>query len=136
MIAAETKPTSAQSIPSHMSVWQITLLPTLKEHRPMAIPIIRLYTGDDGESHFEETSIETVAHGEVVVMTKLMDCHEVQFAQTASGGGYDWHNAPRRQFVITLEGTLEFENRLGDTQMIRPAGRRLFWRRTQVAIDG
>ena len=86
----------------------------------MPIPIIRLYTGDDGESHFETTTMDMHAHGDVVTMSDLMDCHEVQFAETSSGGGYDWHTAPRRQFVITLSGTLEFENRAGDTQMIKP----------------
>ena len=86
----------------------------------MAMQIIRLYTGDDGESHFETTTMDMHAHGDVVTMSDLMDCHEVQFAETSSGGGYDWHTAPRRQFVITLSGTLEFENRAGDTQMIKP----------------
>lgn len=86
----------------------------------MPIPVIRLYTGEDGQSHFEQTSIETVPHGEVVIMTGLEDCHEVQFAETGSGGGYDWHNAPRRQYVITLTGTLEFTNQMGETQVIRP----------------
>ena len=86
----------------------------------MAMQIIRLYTGDDGESHFETTTMDMHAHGDVVTMSDLMDCHEVQFAETSSGGGYDWHTAPRRQFVITLSGTLEFTNRLGDTQTIRP----------------
>jgi mannose-6-phosphate isomerase-like protein (cupin superfamily) len=86
----------------------------------MSMSIIRLYTGDDGESHFETTTMDMHAHGDVVTMSDLMDCHEVQFAETSSGGGYDWHTAPRRQFVITLSGTLEFENRAGTTQMIRP----------------
>ena len=86
----------------------------------MPIPIIRLYTGEDGESHFETTTMDMHAHGDVVTMSDLMDCHEVQFAETGSGGGYDWHTAPRRQYVITLSGTLEFTNRLGDTQTIRP----------------
>ena len=86
----------------------------------MPIPIIRLYTGEDGESHFETTTMDMHAHGDVVTMSDLMDCHEVQFAETSSGGGYDWHTAPRRQFVITLSGTLEFESRTGDTQMIKP----------------
>ena len=86
----------------------------------MAMQIIRLYTGDDGESHFETTTMDMHAHGDVVTMSDLMECHEVQFAETSSGGGYDWHTAPRRQFVITLSGTLEFENRAGETQMIRP----------------
>ena len=51
----------------------------------MSMSIIRLYTGDDGESHFEEMDIEMTAHGDVVTMSQLMDCHEVQFAETSSG---------------------------------------------------
>ncbi len=86
----------------------------------MSMTIIRLYPGDDGESHFETIEMDMAAHGDVVTMSGLIDCHEVQFAKTSSGGGYDWHNAPRRQFVITLSGTLLFENRTGETQEIRP----------------
>ena len=85
----------------------------------MSMEIIRLYTGADNESHFETTSIDMHAHGDVVTMSDLMSCHEIQFAETSSGGGYDWHNAPRRQFVITLSGTLEFTNRMGDTQVVQ-----------------
>ena len=59
-------------------------------HRLIVI-IIRLYTGDDGESHFETTTMDMHAHGDVVTMSDLMECHEVQFAETSSGGGYDWH---------------------------------------------
>jgi len=79
-----------------------------------------MYTGDDGESHFEKLDLELIPHGDAVALSSLQPCDEVQFAETGSGGGYDWHNAPRRQYVITLSGTLRFENRLGDAQEIRP----------------
>jgi len=82
--------------------------------------VIRMYTGEDGESHFEELNLEMIPHGDAVVLSSPQVCHQLQFAETGSGGGYDWHNAPRRQYVITLCGTLRFENRLGDVQEIRP----------------
>ncbi len=31
-----------------------------------------------------------------------------------------WHNAPVRQYVITLSGTLEFETRLGERFTVAP----------------
>ena len=40
--------------------------------------------------------------------------------QTAAGASLHWHNAPHRQYVITLSGRLEFETRKGDKQTIEP----------------
>jgi len=38
----------------------------------------------------------------------------VTFEESARGSSLSWHNAPARQYVITLCGTLEFETRLGE----------------------
>ena len=84
----------------------------------MRIKYIRLYTGDDGQSHFDDGYIDLHEQIPGVGLSVLMDHHSVQFAETASGGTYDWHCAPRRQLVVTLSGTLEFETRTGTTQVI------------------
>src|SRR5262249_37041504 len=44
----------------------------------------------------------------------------VSFQETASGGTLDWHDAPTRQLVITLSGTLDFETRSGHHFMLKP----------------
>ena len=44
----------------------------------------------------------------------------VSFEESASGSSLSWHNAPERQYVITLSGTLEFETRLGERFTIAP----------------
>jgi hypothetical protein len=86
----------------------------------MAIPIIRLFTGPDGESHFEDTEVELHERDAANALSKLEDVREIQFQETVAHHAYDWHCAPRRQYVITLTGTLEFETRLGEKRMITP----------------
>ena len=62
--------------------------------------IIRIYTGEDGQSHFEDLDTE---HGARAFF-------EVQAANSCELRFYepekfqDWHRAPRRQYVVTLSG--------------------------------
>ncbi len=69
--------------------------------------IFRLYSGDDGESHIEELELSAQSD-----LTTLHDAKGVVFRSSDPGYFSDWHNAPRRQYVITLSG--EAEIGLGD----------------------
>lgn len=70
--------------------------------------IVRLFTGDDGKSHLEELLIPV----EEVESLPLRGEANITFRRAAHGRFSDWHNAPRRQFVITLSGGTEIG--LGD----------------------
>lgn len=63
----------------------------------------RLYTGNDGQSHFEKLRSENAA--------KLYDTADkvkgLVFRQGRRSHLLDWHPAPRRQSVITLSGSVE-----------------------------
>ena len=74
--------------------------------------ITRLYTGADGQSHLEK--LDPAAHPE---LTTLHASKGVVFRTTEAGHFHDWHNAPRRQYVITLEGEVEIG--LGDGSVHR-----------------
>lgn len=69
--------------------------------------IVRLYTGDDGETHVEE--LEMSSHPD---LTTLHGATGISFRESEPGRFSDWHNAPRRQYVITLAGEVEIG--LGD----------------------
>jgi quercetin dioxygenase-like cupin family protein len=71
----------------------------------------RLFTGFDNASYVEEGSIE-----QSVTTSALSIC----FAESAPHSALDWHDAPVRQFVITLSGTLEFRTRDGKAFILRP----------------
>jgi len=72
-------------------------------YKSRIMKITRLYTGKDGESHFEE--IEVPAE-------KLQAVEGIRFRVGPVGQVQDWHPAPRRQYVITLSGQGEIE--IGD----------------------
>jgi quercetin dioxygenase-like cupin family protein len=75
------------------------------------IRCIRIWTGDDQQSRFEEgfIDLESGIHGDL--LSGRMPATTVSFQETASGGTLDWHTAPVRQLVVTLSGTLDFETR-------------------------
>ena len=64
--------------------------------------IVRIYTGDDGQSHFEEVDMDSGPHP----WGELREATGVIFNRSQVGSFSDWHNAPRRQFVITLSGAV------------------------------
>lgn len=81
---------------------------------------VRMWTGPDGDSLFEEGELEIGAgtHGKASGLPIAVT--ELSFQETASGGSFEWHQDPQPQFVITLSGTLEFEVKSGATFTIKP----------------
>ncbi len=86
----------------------------------MSIRLVHLFTGNDGQSHFTIGEVPWMSAGAVNAISAREAVAEVSFEETAAGGSFDWHNAPCRQYVITLAGTLQFETRLGETFALAP----------------
>jgi Cupin domain len=84
------------------------------------IRCVRLWTGDDGNSLFEEGFIDLAEGMRGDAVGKPVRVLELSFQETRSGGSYEWHQDPVPRFVITLSGTLEFEVKSGATFTIRP----------------
>ena len=75
--------------------------------------ITRLYTGADNESHFGEIDIELRDIGNSASrMSDPLKSTGMVFRNTTGDYHLDWHNAPRRQFVVILDGQVEIE--IGD----------------------
>ena len=81
--------------------------------------ITRVYTGDDGESHFETIDI-TMSESRYGSLSDLFEAEGVMFRTTPIGGELDFHNAPRQQFVVNLSGTVEIE--VGDGSKLQLHG--------------
>ena len=65
---------------------------------------VRIYAGEDGQSHFEELELPTGPAGR----SPLQAATGIGFLRMEPGKFMDWHHAPRRQYVITLSGEAEF----------------------------
>ena len=83
--------------------------------------VVRIYTGPDNKSHFEELQIPLKDAGKTGFLSELMKATGVVFRETTGDYNYDFHTAPRRQLVVNLEGEVEIE--IGDgTRRILHAG--------------
>ena len=81
---------------------------------------VRIWTGDDGDSHFEEGAIDLKPGQRGDLLSGKTAVKAISFQETASGGAFAWHEAPAVQLVITLSGTLDFQTRNGEHFLIRP----------------
>ena len=77
--------------------------------------IVRVYSGDDGESHFVDVSPE-----EMVAIAKRLGEGDIQLIERQSPSFSDYHTAPRRQYVLHLLGTGEYETADGTKRQLGP----------------
>ena len=72
------------------------------------IRCFRLWSGPDGNSHFEEGVIDLEPGQRGDMLSDKFPIASVSFQQTNLDPKLGWHPDPARQLVITLSGALEF----------------------------
>jgi hypothetical protein len=85
----------------------------------------RVYADADGESHFEDVE---VGMGETVFappapplkISKVIKSSKLVFLSAEPGWFGDWHPAPRRQFMLYLQGEIEAEVSDGEIRRFGP----------------
>lgn len=82
--------------------------------------IVRVYTGADGKSHFEDIEVEMPEHGAFGSISAMVPARGVLFREV--DGDYDlgFHNAPRRQYVVNLTGSVDLEVGDGTRRRLGP----------------
>lgn len=70
--------------------------------------VVRVYTGGDNRSHLEEIDVP-LKPGRYGSLSEPVPATGVIFRETPIGAALDFHNAPQRQFVVTLSGSAEIE---------------------------
>ena len=81
--------------------------------------ITRLYTGDDGESHFQDVEIDLNPSG-VGLLSETFPATGVIFRETAPDYDLDFHNAPRKQYVVCLDASVEITIGDGSKRVFGP----------------
>ena len=77
--------------------------------------IVRVYTGSDGESHFE-----TLTPDQFADLANNTGPGDIIVNRRPSPSFSDYHNAPRRQYVVNLNGIAEFETADGSKVRMFP----------------
>ena len=77
--------------------------------------IFRVFTGNDGESHFEDVTPEEFAN-----IANTRGPGEITLGQRPADYFSDYHTAPRHQYVVTLSGYAELEVADGNKRQMGP----------------
>lgn len=72
----------------------------------MIIP--RIYTDEDGETHFEDMDIPLTDGGPIGFLSETFNVTGIIFRETPADYDYKWHNAPSRRYMIILDGDVKF----------------------------
>src|SRR4051794_23001797 len=65
--------------------------------------IVRIYTGQDGQTHFEDLPQPAEESHNVALQAGA----NLMFRRFAADYSSDWHTAPRRQYIFILVGQME-----------------------------
>lgn len=82
--------------------------------------ITRIYADRDGITHFEKIDIPLKASGPIGWLSEMMPGAGVVFRETSDDYDFDWHSAPRNQWVLLLDGEIQIE--VGDGEIRRFGG--------------
>ena len=85
---------------------------------------LRVYADEEGESHFSEMEIamseSQLLPGRKIQMSAPAAAATIQFLTVSGVLDSDWHPAPARQFVISLDRTFEIETSDGQRRQVLP----------------
>lgn len=74
--------------------------------------LVRIYSDDKGESHFEDVSVPLKDGGIVGQLSAGISTDKIIFREVEPAYDWDFHTAPQRQYIILLDGEIEIETSL------------------------
>ena len=80
--------------------------------------IHNLYVDAQGETHFRDLEVEWTKEGPGGKTSDLQKATGIIFRETPGSYDYDWHPAPRRQYIINLDGGVRITASDGEAREI------------------
>lgn len=81
--------------------------------------IHNIYVDAKGETHFRDIEIEWVEEKEFSKYSKRLPATGIIFRETSGDYDLDWHPAPRRQYIINLDGAVQITASDGESRIIK-----------------
>ncbi len=82
--------------------------------------IARIFADEKGESHYQDIEVATVSTGSLGSMAEPLPVTSMILRENAPGYDFDWHVAPRRQYIVMLAGFVEIQVSDGETRTFAP----------------
>lgn len=80
--------------------------------------IHNLYADAAGETHFRDIKVEWDSEGPGGRYSALQPATGIIFRQTPGSYDFDWHPAPRRQYIINLDAGVRITASDGESRVI------------------
>jgi hypothetical protein len=80
--------------------------------------ITRLYVDKQGETHFTDVEVEWKEQNKGGKMSARLPATGIIFRQSGGDYDYDWHNAPRKQYIINLDAGVEITVSDGEKRVL------------------
>jgi hypothetical protein len=81
--------------------------------------ITRIYSDDNGDSHFEDIAIALKDAGSIGKLSDVLPANGIIFREVAPSYDWDFHTAPQKQYIVLLDGEIEIETSLGDRRIFK-----------------
>jgi hypothetical protein len=88
--------------------------------------IVRLYTGPDGQSHFEDLDVGLEDHPHIGTISELWPVSAVQFRSVTpesvpdENADPEFYNSPSRLLLVYLTGSVEVQVGSGERRILGP----------------
>jgi hypothetical protein len=80
--------------------------------------IHNLYVDAKGETHFRDIEVEWVEERNFSKLSARLPATGIIFRETSADYDLDWHPAPRRQYIINLDGGVKITTSDGESRVI------------------
>jgi len=80
--------------------------------------IHNLYVDAKGETHFRDIEVEWVEERHFSKLSARLPATGIIFRETSADYDLDWHPAPRRQYIINLDGAVKITASDGESRII------------------
>ncbi|MGL4401642.1 MAG: hypothetical protein ACRCXD_17415 [Luteolibacter sp.] len=74
----------------------------------------RIHSDAAGITHFEDFEIPLNDRGDIGRLSADLPAQAIVFRETDESYDFDWHPAPRKQWIILLDGKIEIETGDGE----------------------
>lgn len=81
--------------------------------------IHNLYADANGESHFRDLEIDLADAGNFSKLSARLPATGVIFRETSGDYDLSWHPAPRRQYIVNLDGGVQITASDGESREIK-----------------
>lgn len=83
------------------------------------IPVIACHDGDDGGSYITKQYFDLTDKGDIGKLSDEIPVKTLKFRTTPKDYCYDWHNAPKKQFIVNLDAPVHVTTSDGNSILLK-----------------